>query len=224
MDNFPFSSRLLLLWNLSFENEGLEIKKISNSEQQLVSCLFPRHFVERVFSLSHEKSYDYCFRGALKGDQVTEDNRRWILKFVGQRFSVDSYFQATDSASLRGPRIARGAFDYTFRKSGFVPKENPRQQRAHFDEEYFSVMCASQFTLCPAGDAPWSMRFFEAILSGSLPIVETFEHTGRNETERQLGYTYFLSEAAEFKFSPIFVKRNLEIFLTKQTLLHGENR
>jgi hypothetical protein len=41
-----------------------------------------------------------------------------------------------------------------------------------WDQEYFESLGDTQFTLCPSGDCVWSYRFFEAMLCGSIPIVE----------------------------------------------------
>jgi hypothetical protein len=42
-----------------------------------------------------------------------------------------------------------------------------------WDEEYFCVLSSSQFVLCPSGESVWSYRFFESVLCGAIPIVET---------------------------------------------------
>ena len=42
-----------------------------------------------------------------------------------------------------------------------------------WDEEYFWILSGSQFVLCPGGESVWSYRFFESILCGAIPIVET---------------------------------------------------
>jgi len=38
---------------------------------------------------------------------------------------------------------------------------------------YFEKMCQSKFILCPAGDEPWSFRFYETLMCKSIPIVES---------------------------------------------------
>jgi len=37
--------------------------------------------------------------------------------------------------------------------------------------EYYSELARSTFSLCPAGWTPWSKRFYESILVGSIPVV-----------------------------------------------------
>lgn len=42
-----------------------------------------------------------------------------------------------------------------------------------WDEKYWEMLSRSRFVLCPSGDCIWSYRFFESILCGAMPIVET---------------------------------------------------
>ena len=46
------------------------------------------------------------------------------------------------------------------------------KEKYTIDTEYYDILCKSKFTLTPTGDCPWSYRFFEAILSLSIPILE----------------------------------------------------
>lgn len=54
---------------------------------------------------------------------------------------------------------------------------NPSKNGRHFpvkawDSEYWErTMPKVQFTLCPGGDYPFEYRFFDAVLTGSIPIV-----------------------------------------------------
>ena len=50
--------------------------------------------------------------------------------------------------------------------------------------QYYDMLLNSKFTLCPSGDFIWTYRFFEAILCGSIPIVQT--HTACYD-----GFRYF---------------------------------
>jgi hypothetical protein len=45
-------------------------------------------------------------------------------------------------------------------------------QTKEYDIDYFNIMSNYKFTLCPNGDFVWTYRFFEAILCGSIPIIE----------------------------------------------------
>ena len=54
-------------------------------------------------------------------------------------------------------------------------------------------MCQSRFTLCPAGDSPWSFRFYEVLMCKSIPVVETWHHTYRTKEEATIKYKFVLS-------------------------------
>jgi hypothetical protein len=42
-----------------------------------------------------------------------------------------------------------------------------------WDESYFRLLADSEFTLCPDGEEVWTYRFFEAMVCGSMPVVES---------------------------------------------------
>ena len=83
-------------------------------------------------------------------------------------------------------------------------------------------MCNSDFTLCPAGDRPWSLRFFEAIMSKSIPILEKREHSGAIQPQRDLGYKFYLL-GDDYVYRQDWVDYNYDVFLKKQTLF-GERK
>jgi hypothetical protein len=178
--------------------------------------LYPRSYVERVCAMPHEKEFDFCFAGALYAPSVFE-NRKWILDFARSRFTARSYFCITDPPPSY---VSIGEFDRTLDRAGnsFVPRMLSGKQKLWFDENYFRTMCQSQFTLCPAGDQPWSMRFFESIMCKSTPIVERTEHCGRNKLERSIGYQLLRASQA-LDFSPDVCESNYDLFVSRQTLV-----
>jgi hypothetical protein len=145
-------------------------------------------------------------------------------RFRRADFTDRSFFQVTDSQASRRTRLLRrrhrllGRYDYSHARTGFVPKENHVSRRDYFDEEYFRLMSESEFTLCPAGDAPWSMRFYEAILAGSIPILEKPQHAGRNSLEYAIGYRDYFLGAGPYEFRQDWVDENFQKFLRFQTL------
>jgi len=219
MHELPFSTRLKLLWEIAHIEEGTPTGQVSVSEQCKLVSLYPRSFVDRVSKMSSKKKYDFSFCGAMKIDAETEKNRRWVLDFARSRFTDRSYFQATDSQSRNSKWENIGVFDFTKSKRGFVPKEQPREKRAYFDQQYFRVLRQSNFVLCPAGDAPWSMRFFETILAGSIPILQSRAHRARNVAEADIGYRFFLASDKSFCFDAKIVDDNLRLFMSNQTLI-----
>jgi hypothetical protein len=221
---FGLSPRLVLLWQQSHREAGFREADIPDHAERPRVCLFPRSFVERVEALPHAKIYDFNFVGALYIEPKTLTNRQWILEFARKYFTSQSIFQVTDrNARRRDWRFRRrhtllGEFDRTFSHSGFVPKECRVRDRGYFDAKYFTVLCQSRFTLCPAGDAPWSMRFHEAILAKSIPIVENPQHTGRNDQEYAIGYKYYLAQDSEISYRPEWVEENFRKLIQFHTL------
>jgi hypothetical protein len=217
----------MILWNQSYLEAGVDECDIPDPNEKPNVCVYPATFIERVNHLGFEKTFDFNFRGALYSDKITEHNRQWVISFARKYFKSQSFFQATDkNAKRRGWLLKRrhrslGDFDFTFDLSGFVPREHPVSQRGYFDEDYFRILCRSRFTLCPAGDAPWSMRFYEAILSKSIPIVEKKEHIGRNSLEYAIGYKYYLADDEDLLFRSDWVEENFSAFVEHQTVKGG---
>ena len=223
--DLEFSPRLLMLWKQSHLEEGCAVAPNPPNKGKDVPAIYPRSFVNLVSDLPKDKIYDYCFRGALYIDETTLLNRSWIIDFAKKHFSQKSYFQITDSNARKKTLYVfkrhkvLGSFDYTFKKIGFTPKEHPVSERGYFDHDYFLLMKQSKFTLCPAGDAPWSMRFQEAILSKSIPIVENPSHTGRNCAERLIGYHFYTTQENNYEYREDWAESNYDKFIRHQTLL-----
>ncbi|UHD17127.1 exostosin domain-containing protein [Thiocapsa bogorovii] len=231
-NNIRLSPRLVMLWNQSHLEAGFGLDAIPDPYAEPRIALYPASFIERVEQLGFAKTRDFNFRGALYIDEVTQRNRQWVLDFAKAHFTESSFFQVTDrNARRRNWLLQRrhkilGPYDRTFKQSGFVPKERPVKERDFFDDDYFRLMCSSKFTLCPAGDAPWSMRFYEAIMSKSLPIVECRQHTGRNALEYDIGYRYYRLDDPRIEYRADWVEENFRTFLRFQTLTEKspENR
>jgi hypothetical protein len=206
--------RSIFLIRHAFREEGLVCPDIDERVQP-IALLYPRSYVDAVARLPHEKLHDYCFIGGLYRPE-TYENRAWIVDFARQRFTDRSYFLLTDDAP---DHVSLGSFDHTNVEGDvFVPKEAAPKDRAFFHEHFFRVLCASEFTLCPAGDAPWSMRFFEAILCRSIPIVSDLAHAGRNDFERSIGYHVCLPDDAHV-YDEDMAEENYRLFIRHQTLL-----
>jgi hypothetical protein len=184
------------------------------------ALLYPRSFVEGVENLPREKTHDYCFVGAVFSPEVWR-RRHWILDFARRRFTNNSLLCISDA-----PRgyVPLGSFDRTLEgKTGqFLPRTMSRDERGFFDPTYFGVMCRSCFTLCPAGDQPWSMRFFESIMCRSIPILMRRFHSGRNHIERSIPYRC-LSARAAHEYLGEWVEANHRLFVERQTLLSRDS-
>ena len=187
--------------------------KITDYDPQ--RAIFPKRFYEAVQRLDHAKRYEFCFIGAFRVDPKTEARRVWLTPFIDAHFSANSYLQFTDKKT-KANYVPLGPFDHTLEREGFVPKEVPLEQRNVFDAQYYQVMCQSRFALCPAGDRPWSMRFYEALMCKSIPILERRWHH-RTLREALRGYKAY-TPRDEFEYRPDWVEHNYELFLRHHTL------
>lgn len=210
----PGGPRSELLVAQSYEEEDLACPDVDERVAP-IKLLYPRSFVESVERMSGAKVHDFCFIGSLYRPE-TFGNRRWIVDFAAQHFTHRSYLLITDGDA---DHRSIGSFDRTGVETDvFVPKETPPRDRAFFHHHYFQIMRSSEFTLCPAGDLPWSMRFFEAIMCRSIPIVADSEHVGRNELERSIGYRVMLRDD-EHIYDESIAEENYRLFLQNQTLI-----
>jgi len=168
-----------------------------------------------IQSFDHTKVFDFCFVGAYRVDAATAARRAWLIDFAKAKFSEKSYLQFTDKGT-RKDYVPLGNFDFTLRRTGFVPKEVPIEQRNFFDEHYYRVMCQSQFALCPAGDRRWSMRLYEAIMCKTIPVLQSRTHY-RSIREALRGYKVYTS-TEKLIFRPEWIDHNYNLFLTHHTL------
>ena len=206
--------RSALLIAKAYKEEGLECPDI-DEQRAPIKLLYPRSFVDAVSKMPGDKINDYCFVGVLYSLDVYR-HRKWIIDFAAHRFTDRSYLLITDRTENH---TRLGPFDYTnIERDIFVAKEAPGHLKAFFHDHFFRKLRSSQFTLCPAGDAPWSMRFFEAIMCRSIPIVSDVKHMGRNDLERSIGYRVYLPDANHV-YDEDLAEENFQAFLRHQTLI-----
>ena len=207
--------RSVLLFKQAYAEEGLEVPEV-DERRQPVAVLYPRSFVDAVNDMPGERIHDYCFMGSLYRPEIYE-HREWILDFARRRFTDKSYMLLSEDP----PEHQRlGPYDHTGedQDSVWVPKEEPWLERGFFNPPFFQMLRSSKFTLCPAGDVPWTMRFCEAIMCRSIPIVSDLKHGGRNDVERAIGYTAYLRDE-EHVYDEEIAERNYELFVRHQTLI-----
>ncbi len=71
-----------------------------------------------------------------------------------------------------------------------------------WDEEYYKMLAATKFALCPDGDYAWTYRSFEAIIYKAIPIVET-------PIPLYEGYKYYRWNEVPI-YNPFWVGHNLK--------------
>jgi hypothetical protein len=180
-------------------------------------AIFSKKYYNDINELNHTKKYDFCFIGSINS---CRERRQWVIDFAKKNFTDNSIFINTDN----NPNWELlGSFDYSKLNLGFCPKLQPNNQSKKVQYrivkdniEYFENMCQSKFVLYPAGDAPWSFRFYEVLMCKSIPIVESWHHTYRTKEEANLNYKYILYQAIENVKNDInyddYVNENTKIF------------
>jgi len=211
-----YSPKLTMWYVEAFQEIGVK-KSIEDIDRRY--AIYPKRFYKSVQQFNQNKEFDFCFIGALQIDEATIKRRSWILPFIEENFNHQSYLQFTDRKT-KGNYQIKGDYDFTLKRSGFVPKEVKPELRNFFDEHYFRILCSSQFTLCPGGDQNWSMRFYEALMCKSIPILLD-KTCFRTEYEAKLPYKYFVV-GEHFQYFPDWAQHNYELFLRHHTLENHE--
>lgn len=168
--------------------------------------------VESVMRMDHTKVHNFNFIGRMytnkKADStgwvhdVARNRRAWVSMFAEEHFREADVFRNID-----GDQTA-----YSYSTQGGI------------DEEYYQIMASSNFTLCPSGDAAYSMRFYEAIMAGSIPILNDEDLSAGDAFVaciRGLGYRY-LHPYDPLAYQQSWVDENLRLFLSYQTFMFGD--
>lgn len=187
----------------------------------------PESFVSKVAAMKknprNAKTSKYVFQGSL---EMNNPRRQWILDFVRANFAKDDLLIITDEDN----HSSLGPYDHTASVVGYSPRHHkPDQRHFFFDGKYYALMIKSDFTLSPGGDCPWSMRFYEAILAGSIPVINSVgqDYSGRAFWFNRIGYRYFtIDQAANSNMSRGELKRiadeNYNLLLKYQTWIQGD--
>ena len=177
-------------------------------------ALFSKKYYKEINELNHDKIHDFCFIGSILANGAS---RQWVVDFAKKHFTCNSIFVNTDNDPTW---TSLGVFDYSNRSIGFCPKLNANNQSKQVQYRvvnentyYFEKMCQSTYVLCPAGDAPWSFRFYEILMCKSVPVVESWHHTYRTKEEANINYKYVLYQNIENDIiCDEYCKENTKIF------------
>jgi len=81
-----------------------------------------------------------------------------------------------------------------------------------FDMLYYNNLLQAKFTLCLDGDFIWTYRFFEAIMCGSIPIIQ-------NMCDLYIGFKYYtINDIGNLHYSKEMIIHNYQLLLLKFTL------
>lgn len=217
--NYMFEFKLDAWYKEAHSELNLNCEKIDQS-----FAIYPQRFYKRI-NLNLKRTIDFIFVGAFSFYRPMQDvgfkNRKWVINFAKQNFTSDSFFvNTTKNRHLSKDWTLLGDFDKTFDEnfSFLAPKNLPRDKVNTFDEEYFNKMSSSKFCLCPAGDAMFSMRFYEALMCKTIPVVSKMEETYRSIRESELDYKFYFTDSKKFTYNEEWVHHNYNLFLKHHTL------
>jgi len=111
-------------------------------------------------------------RGPLK----LPSEREYLFNFIG---APTSYSRRALVKMLRGPLGPTGGFVHMTP----IWRKDPGSKGYIAPPEYRKVLLNSQFTLCPQGHNPEAFRIFEAVDSGSIPIIALDSEYNRHVCE-----------------------------------------
>mmetsp|Transcript_5473 Transcript_5473/g.12031 ORF Transcript_5473/g.12031 Transcript_5473/m.12031 type:complete len:336 (+) Transcript_5473:85-1092(+) len=221
-------------YGYSAKEVSMEEANLTCSDISVYGAYVPKvssTFVSQVVALkaaNNTKTSNYNFQGALeRTEDITGPWRQWVIKFVKHHFSDDDVFVASDEF---GKTNTWGPYDHTNDVEHYDVAQEKLEFPLTMDPTYYQTMIQSNFTLCPGGYIPWSMRFYEAILAGSIPVIaeEGNDYSSKAFWFNQLGYKYFtVDQVVNLKASSAELKRiaddNYQLFLKYQTWLDGDH-
>jgi hypothetical protein len=204
-----FYIEALKLNGKKYKNQDIENLKWSKNSE-LAKAIIP------------DKKIDFIFAGQLEKKNLKhyEKNRSWIFKYIKDNFTEYSYLEIT-----KGKRVMKNSGElfnkikndlkhklYNYTNYEDIKNTNERGGFSHIaDKEYIKKLSMSKFCLCPAGDGPWSIRFYEAIALKSIPILEKKEHAFFHTDTKGSDYKFYLSSQ-----KPVYIEEwadhNLKLF------------
>jgi len=144
--------------------------------RKTVSCVS-----QLKMQLGKKKTHNYNFYGSMDLDPPHKrmqglyfKRRSWVRSFAEEHFTQGDYLRVTDAKPKQ--HIPFGLYDHTKEAVPFKLLKSMSYWTDLCDRDYYTAMIQSNFTLCPGGDAPWDFRLYEAILAGSIPVINTVEN------------------------------------------------
>ncbi|MBW4553073.1 MAG: glycosyltransferase family 47 protein [Aphanocapsa sp. GSE-SYN-MK-11-07L] len=162
--------------------------KISHSELKTSVGSIQRSLVypHAIFDYCRElwpkqRESRFVFAGLVTGQRRTFFENLLDRNYPGTQFDLDSWIQPNLWSRIKLKLAQELGIKY-------IPKAAKHQcndivlwssQRGRsypikaWDDEYFKLMAKAEFVLCPNGDYVWTYRFFEAVMCGAIPVIES---------------------------------------------------
>lgn len=176
----------------AYKEKG-KIYKYYDLEWDPIYAIFSNKYIKDIRNINNNKIHTYCFIGDIDS---CKDKRKWVIEFAKKYFTKDSIFINTYKPD---DWIELGEWDYTLKINSFCPKKEkyPCSKYNQYriiqkNSFYFTKMRQSKYILCPAGDQPWSFRFYETLMCESIPILISEHNSYRTEEESKIPYKYLI--------------------------------
>lgn len=114
----------------------------------------PEFFVSK-----HERKFLYSFQGGWQPGYMSDIRKR----IFSMKHPSNCYIKSTG-----GWHFNRIVYDDKQNKNGDYNKDSSFEQR---ELDYKNLLKESRYTLCPSGTGPNSIRFWESLGAGSIPIL-----------------------------------------------------
>lgn len=181
------------------------VSRISNIYRPLI---YPHHIFDYCKKLwQDDRPIRFGFTGLA---HTTRDLtlRTWYHRFGSQIPSIHPEHWGNEMAPnqlFQTPVPGKCAIIYSDRGRNFPVKV--------WDDDYYRCLSQTEFALCPNGEKIWSYRFFEAIICGAIPVVET-------TCSSYDGFIYYKMDDAstELQYNREVAESNFTICRTKLTV------
>jgi len=204
-----------------------------------------------------EKRRTYNFQGRLIGSANFNhgmdefERRKWVIDFATSNFSSHDFFFATDASAIPGYKTL-GEFDRSLQHARGLDVFGPNRLTDLasmiqvsvsdieglsnlYDIDYYAEMSATNFTLCPGGDTPWSMRAYESAVVGALCLIQSPEEDWNVTTskaytdiekrhlERLFSMYHYVRVDEPHTYRQDWADENFATFIKYQTFVQGDN-
>jgi hypothetical protein len=108
-----------------------------------------------------ERKYLYSFIGAYQADLYLTPVRKWIFDLPARN----------DTIIIERSEWHFEQDVYQNQLLGVTESQAQESMRKQYEDEYIAVMEDSVFCLCPSGSGPNSIRIWEALAFGCIPVI-----------------------------------------------------
>ena len=138
------------------EVEGIKFKPYS-----LYPVMYHKRKQNKKTKPLSERKYLYSFIGSYQPNLYLTEVRKWIFDLP----------QRNDAVVIERGKWHFEQDVYDRQLQGVAEDKASAEVRKKYEEEYIEVMEESVFCLCPSGSGPNSIRLWEAIEFGCVPIL-----------------------------------------------------